>query len=153
MMSRWNRFFTKAFALCLVLVLVLPVQAVATKPNDPVMPCASYYLSAYQTYVCPIGSGKIEVWFDVVGVGTQDELGTLSILVYESSDNENWTWKRSFLHEDYDNMIAYNTNNHMSCVTYQGTAGKYYKAYVGIWGGSDGSGDTRYLWTSSKQAT
>ena len=29
----------------------------------------------------------------------------------------------------------------------------YYKAYVGIWGGPDPGGDSRYIWTSSERAT
>ena len=37
-------------------------------------------------------------------------------------------------------------------LTYNGTAGKYYKAYVCIWGGKDGDGDTRYFWTSAKNS-
>lgn len=33
-------------------------------------------------------------------------------------------------------------------VSYQGIAGKYYKAYVCIWAGKNGSGDTRYMWAT-----
>ncbi len=127
--------------------------AVSASIVPEVQPCASYYLSCYQTYVCPVGNGEIQVWFDVIGAGTQDELGTLSIMVYESTDNKNWTWKDAYLHEDYSNMLKYNTAQNMSYVSYQGVAGRYYKAYVCIWGGSDGNGDTRYVWTSSQRAT
>ena len=38
-------------------------------------------------------------------------------------------------------------------VEYQGVAGRYYKSYVGIWGGPDDTGDARYIWTSSERAT
>ena len=38
-------------------------------------------------------------------------------------------------------------------VPYEGVPGRYYKAYVGIWGGPDPGGDSRYIWTSSERAT
>ncbi len=142
----------KLFALFLTLVFLIPTTTFAAEPEQ-LMPRASYYLMGYQTYVCPVGNGEVQVWYDVIGAGTQDELGTLRIMIYESSDNQNFTWKKTFLHEDYSSMLAYNTSSHMSYVSYQGTAGKYYKAYVCIWGGKDGKGDTRYLWTSARVAT
>lgn len=85
-----------------------------------------------------------------MGTGDMDEIGTLSIKLYESSDNTNWTRVKTFLHEDYSTMLTYDDYFHCSCVSYQGTAGKYYKAYVCIWAGKDGGGDSRYVWTSSK---
>ena len=82
-----------------------------------------------------------------------DEVGALRIEIYESSDNSTWTYKKTFSHASYSNMLKQDAICHMDCVTYQGTIGKYYKAYVCIWAGKDGSGDTRYFWTSSKKAT
>ncbi len=128
--------------LCIALIVPCGVQA-AVIPE--IQPQASHYLNSYQTYICMVGS-EVQVWFDVIGAGTQDELGVLSIKIYESTDNQNWSWVESFLFEDYSNMLVYNTDNHMSHVSYQGSANKYYKAYVCVWGGSDGDGDTRYLW-------
>ncbi len=152
MSAKHQSFTIKLISLLLCLTLVSPCIASAAVVPE-VQPCASDYLGLYQTYICAVGNGEIQVWFNVVGSGTQDELGTLSIMLYESSDNQNWTWKTTFLHENYSNMLGFNKPRHMSYVSYQGTAGKYYKAYVCIWGGSDGNGDTRYLWASSEQAT
>ncbi len=152
MSKKCGKLFLNMISLALCICLTVPCSAFAASVPE-VQPCASDYLSSYQTYVCAVGGGEVQVWFDVVGAGTQDELGTLSIKVYESSDKVNWTWKTTFLHDRVSNMLAFNTFRHMSHVTYQGTAGKYYKANVCFWGGSDGNGDTRYVWTSPERAT
>ena len=142
----------KMIALCLALILVVPTYASASE-IETVQPRASYYLTSYQTYVYPAGSGKVQVWFDVTGTTYMDDLGALSIKLYESTDNVTWTRVKTFLHDDYPSMLDHNDYFHMSHVDYQGVAGRYYKAYVCIWAGKDGGGDTRYLWTSAKKAT
>ena len=142
----------RIIALCLVVSLMVPGYASAVA-IDEVQPYASNYLDMYNAYVCAMGSGKIQIWFTVVGDTTMDEIGTLKIMLYESSDNKNWTWKKTYLHENYASMLAEDTYVHSSYVSYNGTAGKYYKAYVSIWAGKNGSGDTRYMWTASERAT
>lgn len=142
----------KIFALCLALILAVPTYANASE-IETVQPRASYYIDSYQTYVYPAGSGKVQVWFDVTGTTYMDDIGALSIYLYESKDNSTWTYIKTFNHSSYSDMLAHNEFVHMSHVDYQGVAGRYYKAYVCIWAGKDGGGDTRYLWTSAKKAT
>ena len=137
----------KIIALLLVFALLTPCAASATA-KETVMPYASRYLSSYNTYICDMGNGRMEIWYDVMGTGDMDEIGVLSIYLYESSDNSTWTWVETFQHENYSSMLAYDDWSHTSYVSYQGTAGKYYKAYVCIWAGKNGSGDTRYMWST-----
>ncbi len=146
---------TRVIALMLVCALALPclVSAASAAPAQTAQPYGSIYLSAYNSYICPMGGGKLEIWFTVVGTGEMDELGTLSILLYESTDKENWTWKKTFLHDSWASMLSYNDGFHSDYVSYQGVAGRYYKAYVCVWAGKDGDGDTRYFWTGPEQAT
>lgn len=151
MLQRNIKFF-RLIAICLVAVMIIPLQAHATT-IEIIEPRASYYLDSYQAYVYPAGSGEIQVWFSVTADNYMDDLGALSIEIYESTDNVNWTYKETFMHTDYPNMLKENAISHMDCVTYQGVKGRYYKAYVCIWAGKDGGGDTRYYWTSSKKAT
>ena len=138
--------------ICLVISLLAPTSAFAAT-EDNIQPRASQYLTAYNTYICAVGGGDIQIWFEVMGTGKMDELGTLRIVLYESTDNTNWTWKHTFLHEDNDTMLLKNDYWHMDCVSYDGVAGRYYKAYVCIWAGKNGSGDTRYMWATSVRAT
>ena len=45
-------------------------------------------------------------------------------------------------------MLETNDNYIYSHVSYQGSSSKTYKAYVCIWAGKNGSGDTRYMWAT-----
>ncbi len=137
----------KLIALLLVIAFACPIGATAAEPR------ASDYLSMYSAYVYPAGWGKVQVWFSVDGTGYMDEIGALTIYLYESKDNENWTWVKTFLHTENADMLGYNNHYHDSHIEYKGTIGRYYKAYMCIWAGKDGDGDTRYFWTSAKKAT
>ena len=139
-------------SLVLVCLMLVPTTANAAAA-DTARPYASAYLTSYNTYICAMGSGKLQIWYTVVGDTDMDEIGVLSIRLYESSDQTNWTRVKTFLHEDYSSMLIEDDIVHSSYVSYNGTAGKYYKAYVCIWAGKNGSGDTRYMWTSVERAT
>lgn len=139
-------------ALVLVLALTLPIT-VRAATADPIMPFASYYLDSYNTYNYAAGNGMIQVWFSVMGTGNMDEIGVLSIRLYESTDNAVWRHVQTCSHENYPSMLAEDDFYHSSFISYQGVPGRYYKAYVCIWAGKDGSGDTRYMWATSVRAT
>ena len=147
MEKKRNRLFIKIIAATLAVILLTPVHVQAAVP-DTVSPMASSYLSAYTAYICAMGHGELQIWFEVDGTRTQEYLGVLTIRLYESTDNVNFYWVDTFLHEDYDSMLAQNTYVHVDYVPYyEGVPGRYYKAYVTIWGGPDDCGDARYIWT------
>lgn len=128
-----------------MLVLAVPTLASAAEPNGAV-PYASHYLDAYSAYVYVTSDGEVQVWFDVLGVGTMDELGILSVKFYESTDGTNWTWVKTLRHNTTSGMLFYNDDYVSSHVSIQGSVDKQYKAYVCVWGGKDGDGDSRYIW-------
>ena len=131
----------------LIIALILPVSVMATEPRS------SLYLHSYSAYIYPAGWGKVQVWFSVDGTNDMDEIGALNIKLYESTDNETWTWVDTFHFSDYPDMLGYNDFSHNGHVEYNGIIGRYYKAYVCVWAGKDGNGDTRYFWTTPKKAT
>lgn len=141
----------RLIALLLIIVLALPMGTNAATGNT-VQPCASDYLCSYNAYIYPAANGKIQAWFTVTGYGYLDTIGALTIQIYQSTDNVNWTWYKSFAHENNPQMLSYNDNYHSGYVECQGVPGRYYKAYVCIWGGKNGDGDTRYFYTSAKKA-
>lgn len=147
-----NRSFVKLVAFFLVLSLITPIAAQAAAPETS-EPMASAYLAAYTAYVCAMGSGDLEIWFEVTGTRTIPRIGVLTIRLYESTDNQNWYWVETFLHEDHAGMLKSNSYFCVSHVDYQGIAGRYYKAYVTIWGGNEETGDARYIWTPVERAT
>lgn len=142
-----KHYIVKFIALLLALCLASPVTAYAAEQEE-IMPRESLYLDLYNTYICDMGRGEMQIWFEVMGTGYMDEIGVLSIQVYESTNNVNWTWKETFLYEDTPGMLTHNDYHFVSHVTYHGIAGRYYKAYVCIWAGKDGKGDTRYKWST-----
>ena len=138
--------FIRIIALCLALALTSPITTNALE-TDEIMPRASYYLDAYSSYVYVSTSGQVQVWFEVMGTDDMDEIGTLRIVLYESSDGRNWSDVETFLYESTSDMLFYDDDYIISHVSYQGTYGKQYKAYVTIWAGKNGNGDTRYIWS------
>lgn len=142
----------RVMAMIMVIALTLPM-GVGAATVEAVQPRASSYLDSYNAYVYPAGNGKIQVWFTVTGTRYMDTLGALTIQIYESTNNSTWTWKKSFSNGNYPSMIGYDDYYHSGHVDYQGVAGRYYRAYVTVWAGKDGDGDTRYFYTSSKKAT
>ena len=137
----------KIIAMTLIVAFVFPINAMALETR------ASDYLTAYSAYIYPAGWGKVQVWFDVDGTGYMDEIGALEIKLFESKDNETWTWVDTYQHVDFSGMLGYNDFSHYGHVEYNGTIGRYYKAYVCIWAGKNGDGDTRYFWTPAVKAT
>lgn len=136
----------------LLIVALMPIGARAATA-ETVQPRASAYLDSYSSYIYPAGSGKIQVWFTVTGTDYMDEIGALTIRIYESTNGTTWTWRKSFTHESTSGMLGYNDFYHSGHVDFQGIAGRFYKAYVCIWAGENGDGDTRYFYTSVKKAT
>lgn len=149
MFTKRNSIFVRFLALLLAFSFLVPVCAQAAETVS-VQPRASFYLDSYGAYVYLPGNGQVQVYFDVVGTDDMDELGALSIRIYESTDGVTWTWKKTFTHDSTAGMLSYNDDFHTGHVTYNGVVGRYYRAYVCVWGGKDGQGDTRYFWTSAK---
>lgn len=146
----------RIISLFLLLSVFTPLNTSASSRTD-LSPRASEYLSTYGAYIYPAGNGKVQVWFDVEGTGYMEEIGCLSIQIYEcstnSSDIDDWTWKDTYKHNTTPGMLAYNDDFHLGCVEYDGTVGMWYKAYVCVWAGKNGRGDSRYFWTYGRQAT
>ena len=150
-MFRKHNLFIRVIILMLIVAIIAPIGVCAT--SDVIEPRASYYLDSYNTYLYNAALGKIRVYFDVTGVHYMDEIGTLTIQVYESKDGTNWSWVETYNHNTTSGMLGYNKVYHSGYVEYPGTIGRYYKAYVCIWAGKDGDGDTRYMWTQPQKAT
>lgn len=134
-------------ALTLIIALLCPLGISAAEPR------ASAYLTSYNGYPYAAGWGKIQIWFDVTGTDYMADIGGLSVKIYESTDGENWTWVKSFTHDSTPGMLGHNKIVYQSHVEYQGTIGRYYKAYIGIYAGDGTNGDSRYFWTGAQKAT
>ena len=141
-----NHFLVKLIAIVLAVSLCAPIGAQAAMP-ETVQPMASAYLADYTAYICAMGNGNLEIWWEVCGTRIWADIGVLTIFLYESTDNQNWYWVETFLYEDHEGMLIHNDYFCMDHVDYEGVPGRYYKAYVQIWAGPEDGGDTRYIWT------
>lgn len=142
-----SRFPMKAIAIILAVSLCAPIAAQAAMP-DTVLPQASDYLAEYIAYICAMGGGDLEIWFEVTGTDIWADIGAMTIYLYESTDNSNFYCVKTFLFEDYENMLWHHSNFCMDYVPYEGVPGRYYKAYVQVWAGPEDGGEARYFWTS-----
>lgn len=147
-----HSFFRKTFLLIIVLSLLLPAHVTAATP-ETVQPTASYYLSAYSAYICPLAQYDIQIWWNVIGTGGMADIGALTIMLYESTDKVSWTWVKTYTHNVYTQMLDHNTGQGINYVFYDGDHQCYYKAYVSIYAGNGTNGDTRYFWTPVVQGT
>lgn len=151
-MKKTNSVFIRLLSFLLIFAFILPFPVFAATPSIAV-PTASYYLDAYSAYIIPLAQYDIQIWWNVIGTGGMADIGTLSIYLYESADNVNWTWVKTYTHNVYTQMLDHNTGQSMDYVFYDGDHECYYKAYVGIYAGDGTNGDNRYMWTPVVQGT
>ena len=147
-----SRFLVKMIAIVLVVSLCAPIGAQAAIP-ETVQPMESAYLTSYTAYICAMGDGNLEIWWEVCGTRIWADIGVLLVSVYESTDNSNFYWVDSFSFTDYPNMLWHNDYFCMDHVDYEGVPGRYYKAYVHVWVGPEDGGDGRYIWTPVERCT
>lgn len=119
--------FAKTVCLILALLLCLAVPAAAQET----VPYASSHFMSFSCYFANETSTSFQVWFDVSAKRGMTELGVDYITVERSSDGVNWTPVKTYSRSSYSNLVAYNTSNHCSYVTYSNVQSGYqYRAYV-----------------------
>lgn len=136
-----KRKFIRLFLIVIVLSLCIsPVAQAQTQ--------ASAYLHSYLAYVHPEGDGKVSVWFGVQAIHTMDEVGAITVRLREKAPGEStWTPVKTFFYTDYPDMLGTNVAHYDGHVDYQGKEGYSYFAYVTVWAGDDGDGDSRIIAT------
>jgi hypothetical protein len=141
-MKKCKNIYSLILSVILILCLTMSAAAATTRASD--------YLSRYSAYVNPDGNGNVSVWFEVQGVHTMDEIGVLTIRIQEKpSGSSTWTTVQTFMHTDYPELLEYNDSFHWGHVDYSGTKGYSYRAYVTVWAGEDGDGDSRVITTEA----
>lgn len=141
-----SHFLVKLIAIALIISLCAPIGAQAAMP-ETVQPMASAYLMDYTAYICAMGNGNLEIWWEVTGTDYWADIGVLTVSLYESTDGTNFYWVESFRFTNYPNMLWHNDFMCVDHVDYAGVPGRYYKAYVHVWAGPEDGGDGRYIWT------
>lgn len=147
-----SHFLVKLIAIALVISLCAPIGVQAAMP-ETVQPMASAYLADYTAYICAMGNGDLEIWWEVTGTDYWADIGVLTVSLYESTDGTNFYWVEAFRFTNYPNMLWHNDFMCVDHVDYEGVPGRYYKAYVHVWAGPEDGGDGRYIWTPVERCT
>ena len=142
-----KRILCSLLAVCMLSTLLCASASAAVARS-------SDYLSAYTATLTALGSGKVAVTVDVIGVGTQDKIGASQIHIYESTDNVSFDWVAGYTTGNNGDMLWTNSTHYYdSPVIHQGVAGRYYIAHVYFYAANGTGSDTRDYTTVSKRAT
>lgn len=132
--------------ICIIIVIALffsiPVNA------QELTPYSSAYFAAYDSFISLVGGRTFEVWFRVTAKGSMLELGTSSIAIQQSSDEEDWETLFTFTPSYSPQMICTNTGYHCDCVTFSGVDGYYYRAKVTFY--AKNSSGTGYIFDTAE---
>lgn len=131
-------------------IAVLLVISMFAAPVASASTQASLYLTSYSAYIYPSGNGNMSIYYNVVGTDYMDEIGALMIrLQQKPSGSSTWTTVKTYSYTSYTNMLGYNDFSYGSSVSYSGVRGYSYRAYVTVWAGLDGGGDSREILTTT----
>lgn len=114
-----------------VLAMIFSFSVSAADVDEELMPAASAYFSTYCTQIYrDSGSNQLELYFDVLSIGTCAKLGAQEVLLMQSSDRINWTTIRTYTSSSYPGMIASDTNLHAYSLYTTVSYNYYYKIHV-----------------------
>lgn len=108
----------KRFVKYLCLILALSLCMAIPVAAEEAAPYASSYFMSRDAYLWRTSSTSCQAWFEVTAMRGMAELGALYIDIEESSDGVNWYTVETYRRADNANMIAYNTSDHCSYVTF-----------------------------------
>ena len=131
----------KRFVKCLCLILALSFCLVVPAAAAETAPYSSNYFMSRDAYLWRTSSTSCEAWFEVTAMRGMAELGALHVDIERSSDGVNWYVVETYHRDDFSNLIAYNTGNHCSYVTFsEMKPGYQYRMYVELYAkGTDGN--------------
>ena len=107
----------------------------------------SAYIFSYGADMSAGNNGKVTAWFTITGTGMMDQIGSTTINIYE-----NGTFVKSYSHTTTTGMMASDKFYHSGSVTYDGTVGKSYYAFITYQCGKNGDWDNRSLQSPSVTA-
>ena len=142
--------FLKTVAVLLAVLLCLPVGANAAIQET--ISIFSIDKENSDAWIQPMGGGTIYICFNAISTTVMDELGALTIEVFESVNNRTWSSVRTYESDDYGFMLADNTSSHTEYIIHSGYPSRYYKAKVTFWGTKNGIDTSYVVWTPVQMA-
>ena len=112
---------------------------------------ASEYLSSYGAVVGTSGSGKIDISYTVSSYASMTQIGASKIVVQEKVGSS-WSSVKYYYSSTTSGLLDTDSAFYTNTITYQGTAGKTYRAAVTFYAGNSTGHDTRDFITNSVTA-
>ena len=143
----WKKSLSLFFAVLLLsATIVLPANAVDNR--------SSLYLSYYRAWLTPVSGAEIAVNIDVQAVDDMDDVGAISVKMYESDDGgETWHRDGTYTSALFPELLDHDTYLYAGTPIYhEGTAGYKYYAIVKVYAGDETGSDYREYQTTTVTA-
>ena len=137
--------FSQCICLTLVIAMLCAIPALAIENR------ASNFFGCSSVYLHKTSNTSFQAWFDVDAVGIMDELGASEIKIQRSADGVNWTTMKTVKKENDSSLIGKDTITHAAYVSYTGTVGYYYRAYIVLYAKNGSGSGEWYRYTSAMQ--
>lgn len=135
--------------ICLILSLAMLLAVPAHATEIPETRTSSFFARS-SVYLYETSGTTFQAWFQVTGMRTMDKIGASEIKIQRSTDDENWTTMATYSMDDYySTLICEDTAGHTACVTYTGSSGFYYRAYIKLYAEDETGTATWARYTSS----
>ena len=131
---------TLRIAICLVLVLSLIGTVVAYAQTE-----SNAYISSFGGAVSVANDGTVTVNFGTHGTDLMDKIGAYAISIYENGQFRKTYFATNPLYTA--TMMGTDDYDFYGYVTYAGTKGKTYQAYITHYAELDGGFGTESMWT------
>lgn len=132
----------------LILVIAM-AMAIPANAAENVSERSSSFFASSSVFLYETSDTTFQAWFDVTCMRTMEKVGASMIKIQRSSDNENWTTMKTYYMEDYTNLVREDNVTHAACVTYTGTRGYYYRAFIKLYAKDDTGSAVWSRYTSS----
>ena len=140
----------KTFTNIVTVVLAMTFCVVAANANELHVE-ASEYLSYYNAATDASGSGQIDISYTVSSYATMTQIGASKIVVQEKVGSS-WSSVKYYYASTTTGLLITSRASYTNTITYQGTAGKIYRAAVTFYAGDSTGYDTRDFITNSVTA-
>lgn len=138
-MRYWKKMLSLLMVISILVCVPLSAEAMEARGSD--------YFIATRTFLQQTDTSKFAISFEVTAKRTMEELGVTSIVVKRSADGNTWQTMRTCVPSVYPQMMGTDTGFHSDYVSYNATAGYYYKAYVTYYA-KDSTGSSEFsIWT------
>ena len=132
--------------LCALIVMIgLPADGFAAE----VEPRASDYIGYTCVRAVAAGFGKVRIEVEVNATDMMEEVGASEIFIYKQNSSGTYDLVYTYVKDVYPQMIVENSFFGYVDVTYRGTAGCRYFAYVGCYAKDSNGSETLFFQTNS----